>query len=34
MTYLRENELLKDAAGLGVLVLMIAASQMWGFILG
>lgn len=29
-----ENERLRDAAGLGVLILMIGASQMWGALLG
>lgn len=30
----RENETLKDAAGLGVVIMMIAASQMWSFMFG
>ena len=29
-----ENETLRDAAGLGVLILVICASQMWGALLG
>ena len=29
-----ENETLRDAVGLGVLILIIGASQMWGALLG
>ena len=28
-----ENTVLKDAAGLGVVILMIAATQLWSFVL-
>ena len=31
---IRENEALRDAAGLGVLILVIGAAQMWGALLG
>ncbi len=31
---LLENETLRDAMGLGVLILVIAASQLWGALLG
>jgi hypothetical protein len=29
-----ENQTLKDAAGLGVLIVLIAATQLWSFLLG
>lgn len=33
MERVAENNTLKDAVGLGVVILMIAATQMWSFVL-
>ena len=32
--YLMENEILRDALGLGVLLMVIGAAQLWGALLG